>query len=67
MSELSLLSNLSIIGFIVSIFSMLMWIIYLSLRHVKNSVVLGSSDVNTDEYDVLEDLVLASESDHHQH
>lgn len=67
MSEFNLLNNLWIIGLVISVFCVLMWIIYVSLRHVKNSIVLGSSDVNTDEYDVLEDLVLASEADRHHH
>lgn len=52
----------------VSIFALcvVLWVIYLSVRHVRNSIVLGSSDLSSDQYNDLENVAV-SESDHRHH
>lgn len=61
MGEIDHLSNLWMF-----VLCVVMWIVYVSLRHVRNSIVLGSSDVSSAQYDDIE-LVAASESDRRHH
>lgn len=66
MGEIDHLSKLWIFVLVMFILCAVMWIVYVSLRHVRNSIVLGSSDVSSAQYDDIE-LVAASESDRRHH
>ena len=55
-----------IVAAYIVVLCVVVWIVYLSVRHVRNSFVLGSSDVGSDQYTELEN-VAGSESDHRHH
>ena len=69
MSEINLFDNIWMVVFVICILCVVVWTIFVSIRHVRNSFLIGSLDLCSDEYDELElfDLVEASETYRHHH
>ena len=66
MSVLGNSGNWWILAIYVFVSCVVTWIVYLSVRHVRNSIALGFSDVSSDQYNDIESVAV-SESDHRHH